>query len=81
MKNYLLITGKKSKQSLAEKYSQEKKKVKIEHKKQTKPVKKNTKTSLNKNNKKINLFLIIWFITAIISFTLCFTIFLIGFKN
>lgn len=77
----LLITGKKSKQSLAEKYSQEKKKVKIEHKKQTKPVKKNTKTSLNKNNKKINLFLIIWFITAIISFTLCFTIFLIGFKN
>lgn len=68
----LLITGKKTKIGLAEKYKVEKnKKAKNNKNKKTKLVQK------QKNN--TNIFKIIWFISAIISSVLILTIFLLSF--
>lgn len=76
----LLITGKKSKQSLAEKYVQEKKKTKIEKKTKKISLTKDKKTFAKKEKKK-DLFWCFWFFTLIISFILCFTIFLLSFVS
>lgn len=69
----LLTTGKKTKQTLAEKYQEQKSKV------QKKSKKKEPKTKLSKNNtKKIPLFWILWGVTFIISIVLVLTIFLLS---
>ena len=69
----LLVTGKKSKQSLAEKYQIEKKKTKIDAKK--KQVKKKT---ISSDKKRFSFIWILWGISLIVSLVLVLTMFLLS---
>ncbi len=75
----LLVTGKKSKKSLSERYIEEKDKSKLTSKTKNKPNKKKTTKITYKEKNKTNLFKIFLFISSIISIILVFTIFLISF--
>ena len=74
----LLITSKKSKKSLAEKYEEEKAKNKIKTKTPPTKPKKNSKKIVSKDKKRTSLFKFIVFTSTIISTVLVLTIFLLS---
>ena len=74
----LLITSKKSKKSLAEKYEEEKAKNKIKTKTPPTKPKKNPKKIVSKDKKRTSLFKFIVFTSTIISTVLVLTIFLLS---
>lgn len=71
----LLVTGKKSKKSLAEKFVEKKAKEKTKTKKMT--IKKTNRNIQKKQCKKISIFQILWILSAIFSFILISIIFLL----
>ena len=75
----LLVTGKKNKKSLSERYIEEKGKNKSVTKTKNKTNKKKTTKITYKEKNKTNLFKIFLFISSIISIILVFTIFLVSF--
>jgi hypothetical protein len=75
----LLVTGKKNKKSLSERYIEEKEKNKSTTKTKNKSNRKKTTKITYKEKNKTNLFKIFLFISSIISIILVFTIFLVSF--
>lgn len=76
----LLVTGKKAKKSLSERYIEEKEKNKSTKKTKNKTCKKKTNKITYKEENKINLFKIFLFISSIISIILTLSILLISFS-